>query len=371
MVIKKKSAAGEQKKNSHAAALSKLGAARGGEARAANLEPSRRKEIASAAAKARWKNGKGAIVKATHAGTLHIGEMVLECANLPDGRRVVSEATMLKALDRGYSGYYSQRDANADPDSVLPRYLAPAALRQYISEDLHDLLTKPVGYLMPNSNLVAKGVAAEVIPKICNVWLKARADGKLSDAQLRTATRAEMLVSGLAEVGIAALIDAATGYEKVRDKQALQAILDAFLRTELAAWAKRFPDEFYQQIFRLRNWTWKGMHVNRPHAVAHWTKDLVYARLAPGILQELEERMPRNALGKKAGKFHQLLTDDVGHPALAQHLHALIGLMRVAQSWEQLIMMVDLAFPKRGDTLQLPFMADPVLPMSPEPPPAI
>ena len=31
---------------------------------------------------------------------------------------------------------------------------------------------------------------------------------------------------------------------------ALQAILDAYLRKELA-WAKRFPDEFDRQIFRL------------------------------------------------------------------------------------------------------------------------
>ena len=56
---------------------------------------------------------------------------------------------------------------------------------------------------------------------------------------------------------------------------------DRFLRKELAAWAKRFPDEFYQQIFRLQGWEWKGMSINRPQAVGHYTKDIVYARLAP------------------------------------------------------------------------------------------
>jgi hypothetical protein len=44
-------------KNPHAQALAKLGAAKGGQARAAKLSPKKRKEIAKKAAKARW--GKG------------------------------------------------------------------------------------------------------------------------------------------------------------------------------------------------------------------------------------------------------------------------------------------------------------------------
>ena len=40
--------------NPHAAALAKLGASRGGFARAAALTPKRRREIARAAARARW-----------------------------------------------------------------------------------------------------------------------------------------------------------------------------------------------------------------------------------------------------------------------------------------------------------------------------
>jgi len=120
---------------------------------------------------------------------------------------------------------------------------------------------------------------------------------------------------------------------------------------------KRFPDEFYQQIFRLRGWTWKGMSVNRPQAVAGYTCDLVYARLAPGILKELEVRNPVDDRGRRRAKHHQWLTEDVGHPALAQHLYAVIGFMRIAQTWNQFVTNLDIAFPKRGDALRLPFMA--------------
>jgi len=122
-----------------------------------------------------------------------------------------------------------------------------------------------------------------------------------------------------------ALVDEATGYQEIRDRLALQAILDRFLRKELAAWAKRFPDEFYQQIFRLRGWNWKGMRVNRPQVVANYTKDFVYERLAPSILKELEARNPKDDGNDRRAKHHQWFTEDVGHPALAQHLYASSG----------------------------------------------
>ena len=91
--------------------------------------------------------------------------------------------------------------------------------------------------------------------------------------------------------------------------------------------------------------------------VAAYTKDIVYARLAPQILEALEQRNPIES-GRRKGAHHQLLTDDVGHPALAQHLHAVVTLMRVSKSWEQFKLMLDIAHPKRNDTLQLPLMAD-------------
>src|SRR5215467_8975128 len=111
--------------------------------------------------------------------------------------------------------------------------------------------------------------------------------GKLGPRQKTIAEKADLIIRTLAHIGIIALIDEATGYQEVRDRQALQEILDKYLRKEFAAWAKCFPEEFYKQIFRLRQWQWRGMKVNRPQIVAYYTKDLIYARLAPGILTEL------------------------------------------------------------------------------------
>jgi hypothetical protein len=88
----------------------------------------------------------------------------------------------------------------------------------------------------------------------------------------------------------------------------------------MAAWAKRFPDEFYRQIFRLRGWQWRGMKINRPSVVGRYTVDLVYDRLAPDIYKNLVARMPLTESGNRKGNLQQLFTEDVGHPALQAHL---------------------------------------------------
>jgi hypothetical protein len=83
------------------------------------------------------------------------------------------------------------------------------------------------------------------------------------------------------------------------------------------------------------------------------TNDIVYERLAPGILEELEQRNPKDEKGRRPRRHHQWLTDDVGHPALAQHLHAVTGIMRASKDWKQFHDILDRAFPKRGSVLQV------------------
>jgi P63C domain len=62
--------------------------------------------------------------------------------------------------------------------------------------------------------------------------------------------------------------DWCVGGEAVRPQQALQAFLEKIIRKELAAWAKKFPDEFYENIYKLKGWPWPGMGKNRYSVVA-------------------------------------------------------------------------------------------------------
>lgn len=327
------------------------GKAAGGVARANSLTSVQRSEIAKKAAAARWGNDK--IPKATHTGELVIGELTLSCAVLPDGSRVLSQRGVGRALGKTFGGKQFARDDGEDPADKLPFFVSGKSLNPFISNELSLLLSEPKVYTQ--NGATAHGIDAAALPGICEVWLKAREAGVLTKVQLPVAARAEVIMRGLAHVGITALVDEATGYQDVRDRQALQAILDQFLRKELAAWAKRFPDEFYQQMFRLKGWQRKDLSSpsRRPGAAGMYTNDIVYDRLAPGILAELEARNPKDAKGNRKGKHHQMLTEDVGHPALAQHLHALIALMRASSSWDQFMLMLNAAFPKKNDTLQL------------------
>lgn len=331
------------------------GKAKGGVARAKALTPEQRKEIAKKGAEARW-----AAPKALYAGELSIGELSIDCAVLPDGTRVLSQRGVGRALGRGYGGNDWRKKDDGDAAGKLPFFMNAKGLLPFISNDLLTLAVSPIEYRHGQGGGVAHGINAAALPQICEVWLKARDAGALSKVQLPVAAKAEVIMRGLAHIGITALVDEATGYQEVRDKQALQAILDQYLRKELAAWAKRFPDEFYNQMFRLKGWQRKELSSSshRPGAAGMYTNDIVYERLAPGILAELEARNPKNSKGNRKGKHHQLLTDDVGHPALAQHLHALIALMRASSNWDQFMLMVNTAFPKKNDTIMLDLQVD-------------
>jgi hypothetical protein len=309
-----------------------------------------RSEAARLAAEKRWagKNDASSLPRATHEGTLSLGGVVIRCANLEDGRRVLTQSDFMRGIGRARQ---AKGRGHYDADVNLPAFLTAKNLKPYISPDL-EVASSQIEFRRVRGGM-AFGYPAELLPKVCDVFLDAEEAGALTEGQKHIAARAKVLTRALAHVGIAALVDEATGFQEVRDRLALQGILDRFLRKEFAAWAKRFPDQFYEQIFRLRGWPWKGMKVNRPQAVANYTKDLVYSRLAPGILKELEAKNPIDEKGNRRSKHHQWLTEDVGHPALAQHVYAVVGLMRIASTWDEFKSMIDKAYPKRKDTAQL------------------
>jgi hypothetical protein len=291
--------------------------------------------------------------KADYRGTLNIGGVKIPCAVLDDGRRVISEHGATTALLGSRSGASKRlKKAQEGAGAPIPLFLAPRNLKKFVSNELEDGPLKPIDYL--DGDRIVRGFDAMILPAACDVWLKAREAGELQDQQLDKAQRAEMLMRGLAQIGIIGLVDEATGYQEVRDRHALEAILNAYLRKELAAWAKRFPDEFYKEMFRLRGWRWSPMSVARPAIVGKYTNDLVYERLAPGIIDELQKRNPKDDQGRRKHHHHRWLTEDVGHPALAQHLHAVIGFMRAASGWDQFYRLMQRAFPKKGTTIELP-----------------
>lgn len=158
--------------------------------------------------------------------------------------------------------------------------------------------------------------------------------------------QASIIIRSLAKVGIIALVDEATGYQNIRKAEALQAILNAYISKDLIAWTKTFPDEYYEQIFRLKNWKWSTF--DRPGVVGRYTNDIVYGRMAAGLVDELKKLNSRDEKGFTKHRDHQHLSENQGRKALEMHLHSIVGLMRAVDTWEELVYSVNKAYPKKG-----------------------
>lgn len=347
-----------------------VGRARGGVARREKLTPEQRAEIASNAAKKRWgdratEQTKLPKVIGGYAGTINLAGLKLPCAVIegPSGiQRVLTENGITNAILGSRSGASKRLKKAAEEDGAhLPLFLAPGQLKPFINNDLLDGPLKPIDYIESlESGRVVRGYDSTVLVAVCKVWLAARAGGALQKQQLAKAQQAEILILSLADTAVAALVDEATGYQSVRPGDALQQYLQMIVRKELAVWAKKFPDEFYENIYKLRGWPWTGMSKNRYSAVAGYTRDLVYERMAPGLLKELEAKSPADEKGQRDGKLHQWLSGDVGDPMLASHLQSILTLQRLAIAngwgWLKFMHMVDQVMKKKGDSLDLPFL---------------
>lgn len=311
----------------------------GGLKRAAVLSPEQRKKIAAKAALK--KAGYPSATK--FRGSINIGGYILPCAILEGGRRVVWQREVVGLLTGNKKG-------------GLGRYLSATNLQPYVPEKFKNINFDESSIVFEMDGTKAHGFEAEDIVDICKMYLMARKANALLSSQIHLAHQSEIIILSLAKVGISALIDEATGYQEVRDKQALQSLLDKYLLQEYAVWAKCFPDEFYKEMFRLRGWQYPNPSGGKPGVVGKYTNDLVYERLAPGLLQELQVRNPKTASGYRKAKHHQWMSDDLGMPALSTHLMMLIALMRPCDNWEQFMRMVDISMPKKN--AQLPLLAE-------------
>lgn len=288
---------------------------------------------------------------------LKIGGMELACYVLEDGKRVLVKGGMMTAIGMKIGGGRTQEiQGHAQGGDKLTQFVQSKALKPYISTEVSLRIENPIQFKLPNGR-VAYGYEATLLPDICNAVLESREAGALSPKQKHIAKQCEILVRGLAVVGIIALVDEATGYQEIRDREALQQILDKYITDEWAKWTKTFPDEFYKQVFRLKSMVYPPANGRKPSYIGHWTNDIVYSRIAPGIVQKLKEVDPRLPSGNRARKFHQHMTEDYGSPELRRHLDNLIFLMKGCTTWSDFYRKLARSAPKHGDTLQFDFPA--------------
>jgi hypothetical protein len=317
--------------------------AKGGQARAAALTGVERKEIAIRAAEARWGSD---LLWATHEKPLTINGREILGAVLENGKRVLTQESFLTAIGRAKKA--KAGTGNRTRVDGLPAFLVADALQPFISNEIREATT-PIVYRNLNGQRTF-GYDALLLQMVCEVYLKLRdtslaEKGRVPKQFEHIIGACDLLMRGFARVGIIALIDEATGYQADRARDALAKILEAFIATELRRWVETFPTDFYKELFRLRKLPYDGS-VRRPKYIGHLTNDLVYSRLAPGVLDELRRLTPRDEKGRLKHHLHRRLSEDLGNPKLLQHLSAVTALMKASDGWDQFKTMLDRSLPK-------------------------
>jgi hypothetical protein len=192
--------------------------------------------------------------------------------------------------------------ARAHPASNSKLAANAAGLRPCITEDIIKA-SRPVMFTLPRGGR-AWGFRAELLPVVCELYMKARQAKTLPPNQENIAKQAEILVRGLAQVGIIALVDEATGYQEVRQRDALIRILETFVDKELQAWVRTFPTTTTAKCFDCA-----GSAIPRrlPQYFAKLTNDIVYKRIAPRVLDELKRVQRKGSTGnRKTASFNDL-----------------------------------------------------------------
>ena len=284
------------------------------------------------------------VIAGTPDSPLIIADIEIPCYVLEDETRVLVQRGVGSGL--GMSSTSGHR---------LTKFIQSKNLKPFISNELSMVIDNPIQFEF--AGRIISGYPATLLVDLCNVVLEARRHDELQKQQAHIGERCEILIRGLASVGIIALIDEATGYQRIREERALVTILEKFIAQELQPWTKTFPYEFYVLLYKLRGWSGPDGH-KRTHQVARDTNDLVYERLAYGVLEELKKKNPIVTPGRRKKRHHQWFTPEFGHPRLKEHLAGVMALMRAAPNWTSFKRSLQRSYPKLNETIPMPLDDD-------------
>lgn len=266
------------------------------------------------------------VYECTHKGELSLGQKVVACAVLSNGKRIITQTALFDAFDRPRKG---EKRLDGLPSIIGAKNLIP-----FVDDELREK-SEPIHYYLPGGK-VAAGYDAELIPLICELYLKAADEpGVLLESQERIVVQSTILIRTLAKLGITALIDEATGYQYERENDALQKILRAYISEDLLKWQARFPRKYYKELYRIYGWEFDPISMKHPQYLGKFTNEYVYNHLPQGVLEELRIKNPKNQSGNRNKKHHQFLTGEIGIPHLEKHIMKLITVMELSDDINQ------------------------------------
>ena len=286
------------------------------------------------------------IGKVTHQGKWKVYDgLEIECYVTDKGIRLLSLRGTARALD-----------INGNGGRALLRNLQSKWIQPYISDQLKEWILwatnekiKQIDVLFGPAIIPFK---ASLFVDICKAYIAANNDKALSESLMRTYYRLILLMTAFAKTGIDAMVDSITGYKEDKRKEELLKILKIYISEEFLEWTKIFPEEFYEQIFRLKKWgSFQKAGQKMPQVVGFYTNDIVYERLPDKVLVELKKKVKKSENGNNLVKLHQGLSKDYGVLHLERHLIAVIALMKASTCWEHFLEMLDKTYKRFGQSV--------------------
>lgn len=269
---------------------------------------------------------------AKYSGELILGQKAVDCYVLDTEARVISLRATVRAISN-------------DDRGEIARYIGAKSLSPYL--DPASVTSGIVEFTIPGLPTKGKGITAETFLEICSAYVAALSGGaNLTEKQRATAINCSILLSACAKTGLIALIDEATGYQYVRQSDALQVKIRAFISDELREWEKTFPDELWEEFGRLTGWA--GSLHQRPKYWGKLVLELIYDALDPDVAEYLKTNKPTPRHGQN---YHQWFTSDYGVNKLVTHIHQIMGIAKTCVTMDELRHKVALYYKK--DTLQL------------------
>ncbi len=321
--------------------LAKHGASKGGRERARRMTKEARSASARLAAATRWNEGHRPdenVPWAVAEGFLTFRDRQIACAVLEDERRVLTQQGVLTAIGRARAAKGGQ---GASTDG-LPAFLRARNLVDFISDGLREA-TKPIifrplqgGYTSSDGYRgIAYGCDARTLPAVCKVYVDADNAGRLVATQRHIAQEARLLLEGLGDIAMVALVDEATGYQEIRAENELRKILEAYVLPEQRPWVKTVPVEFIKEIYRVWGWKVKDDTTRGPRFAAKILRQYVYGQLPAPVLPALDRKNPAGKKSQRRYKHHQFLSEDLGIEQFKMQLAEVSALLRASRDKEE------------------------------------
>lgn len=243
-----------------------------------------------------------------------MGNVSFACHVLNNGNRVIAQSEIVKVLAGTASG-------------DLPRYISAVAISKYIN--VAEVSKKTIKFKVPGTQYEVTGYDATLLIEICDAYLKARDNENLTATQEKLAKQAEIIMRACAKVGIIALIDEATGYQKIRSENALRLKLQAFIAEDMQEWARMFPEDFFFELARLENISYSPR--GRPLRWGRYIMNFVYRAIDKDVAKELKDKIPNPHKGQN---LHQWLRD-YGKDRLTAQIHQVLGVMKTCKNMDE------------------------------------